>query len=84
MTSPFVSGLCLLQALTGDSSITAVTLANLTHLKPVPGESHVRNQRWYMHGSLTQEVAAAVINLLKDMTLVSMRERHTDMHTQEK
>ena len=31
-----------------------------------------------MHGSLTQEVAAAVINLLKDMTMVSERERERE------
>ena len=61
-------GTNVLQALTGDSTISAATLACLTNPKPVPGETTVRNQRWYLRGSISKEVGSEVVTLLKDMT----------------
>ena len=61
-------GTNVLQSLTGDSSISAATLASLTNPKPVPGETTVRNQRWYLRGSVEKEVGSAVVELLKGMT----------------
>ncbi|XP_019855060.1 PREDICTED: E3 ubiquitin-protein ligase MYCBP2-like isoform X1 [Amphimedon queenslandica] len=59
----------ILQKLTGDSTITAaVTLAALKNPKPVAGETHVRPLRWYLQGSIEQEVAIEIVKLLKDMT----------------
>lgn len=60
----------VLQALTGDSGATAVTLAALTNPMSVPGEGSVRAERWYLCGSMVQEVAAEVVKLLKSMTEV--------------
>ena len=60
-----------LQKLTGDSTITAaVTLAALKNPKPVAGEAHVRTLRWYLQGSIEQEVAIEIVKLLKDMMKV--------------
>lgn len=61
-------GTNVLQALTGDSTISAATLACLAHPKPVPGETSIRNQRWYLRGSINKEVGSEVVMLLKDMT----------------
>ena len=61
-------GTNVLQALTGDSNISAATLASLTNPKPVPGETTVRSQRWYLRGSVDKEVGSAVVELLKAMT----------------
>ena len=58
----------ILQVLTGESSITALTLACLVSPKPVPGETTVKSQRWYLKGDVSQEVAGEVIKLLKDMS----------------
>ena len=66
-------GTSVLHTLTGDSGATAVTLASLTSPKPVPGEGSVRDLRWYLHGSMDQEVAAEVMKLLKNMTEVGPR-----------
>ena len=57
----------VLQQLTGESSITALTLACLVNPKPVPGETTVKAQRWYLKGTISQEVASEVVKLLKDM-----------------
>lgn len=61
-------GTNVLQALTGDSTISAATLACLTNPKPVPGETTIRNHRWYLKGSIEKEVGSEVVVLLKDMT----------------
>jgi hypothetical protein len=61
-------GTNVLQSLTGDSNISAATLACLTNPKPVPGETTVRSQRWYLRGSVDKEVGSAVVELLKAMT----------------
>ena len=65
-------GTNILQALTGDSTVSAVTLANLANPSPVPGETTIRNQRWYLRGSIDNEVASEVVKLLKDMTKGSL------------
>ena len=57
----------ILQALTGVSSISAITLATLINAKPVPGETTVKAQRWYLKGAVSQEIASEVVKLLKDM-----------------
>ena len=57
----------MLQALTKESGASGVTLASLTSPKPVPGEGSVNHMRWYLHGSMDQEVAAEVVKLLKAM-----------------
>lgn len=57
----------ILQLLTGESSITALSLACLVNPKPVPGETTVKAQRWYLKGIVSQEVASEVVKLLKDM-----------------
>ena len=44
----------ILQVLTGDSGVSAVTLASLVSPKPVPGETTVRAQRWYLKGTIPQ------------------------------
>lgn len=62
----------ILQLLTGESSITALTLANLVNPKPVPGETTVKAQRWYLKGVVSQEVASEVVKLLKDMITGSL------------
>ena len=61
-------GTNVLQALTGDSTISAATLACLANPKPVPGETSIKNQRWYLQGSIHKEVGSEVVTLLKDMT----------------
>ena len=64
---------CPLNYATGDSTISAVTLASLANnAKPVPGETTVRTQRWYLRGAISQEVAKEVAKLLKDMTAGSL------------
>ena len=50
--------------------MAAVTLATLKDPKPVVGEAHVRGQRWYLQGSIEQEVAIEIVKLLKDMMKV--------------
>ena len=45
-------------------------LATLKDPKPVVGEAHVRGQRWYLPGSIEQEVAIEIVKLLKDMMKV--------------
>ena len=57
----------ILQLLTGESSITALSLACLVNPKPVPGETTAKAQRWYLKGVVSQEVASEVVKLLKDM-----------------
>ena len=57
----------IFKLLTGESSITALSLACLVNPKPVPGETTVKAQRWYLKGVVTQEVASEVVKLLKDM-----------------
>lgn len=57
----------IIQILTGESSITAITMDKLINPKPVSGETTIRAQRWYLKGSISQEVAGEVIKLLKDM-----------------
>ena len=57
-------GSSVLQAITKDSGTSGVTLAGLTSPKPVPGDN---NMRWYLHGTVDQEVAAEVVKLLKAM-----------------
>ena len=60
-------GANILHSLTGDSTISAATLACLVNPKPVPGETTIKNQRWYLKGSINQEVGSEVVKLLKDM-----------------
>ena len=62
----------IIQVLTGESSITAITMDKLTNPKPVPGETTIRAQRWYLKGGVSQEVAGEVIKLLKDMVKGSL------------
>ena len=57
-----------LQVLTGEGGVSALTLATLVNPKPVPGETTVKSQRWYLKGSISHEVANEVVKLLKDMT----------------
>ena len=52
--------------------MAAVTLATLKDPKPVVGEAHVRGQRWYLQGSIEQEVAIEIVKLLKDMMKVKI------------
>ena len=61
-------GTNVLQALTGHSNISAATLACLTNPKPVPGEMSIKNQRWYLRGSIGKEVGSEVVGLLKEIT----------------
>ncbi len=62
----------IIQVLTGVSSITAIMMDKLTNPKPVPGETTIRAQRWYLKGSVSHEVAEEVIKLLKDMVKGSL------------
>ena len=62
----------ILQALTGESSVSAITLGCLVSPKPVPGETTVKAQRWYLRGAVSQEVAREVVKLLKNMTKGSL------------
>lgn len=62
----------ILQLLTGENSITALSLACLVNPKPVPGETTVKAQRWYLKGGVSQEVASEVVKLLKDMITGSL------------
>ncbi len=62
----------IIQVLTGESSITAITMDKLINPKPVSGETTIRAQRWYFKGSISQEVASEVIQLLKDMVKGSL------------
>ena len=57
----------ILKLLTGESSITALSLACLVNPKPVPGETTVKALRWYLKGTISQEVASEVVKLLKEM-----------------
>ncbi len=62
----------ILQALTGENSVSAITLGCLVNPKPIPGEAVVKAQRWYLRGAISQEVANEVVKLLKDMTKGSL------------
>ena len=62
----------ILQQLTGESGITALSLACLVNPKPVPGETTIRVQRWYLKGTVSREVASEVVKLLKDMITGSL------------
>ena len=57
----------LIQILTGASNITALTLAHLVNPKPVPGETAIKSQRWYLKGTIDKEIASEIVKLLKDM-----------------
>ncbi len=57
----------IIQILTGEGSISAITMDKLIKPKPVPGETTIRAQRWYLKGRVSQDVAKEVIHLLKDM-----------------
>ena len=50
--------------------MTAVTLACLKDPKTVAGEATVKSQRWYLNGTVVQDVAAEVMQLLREMTKV--------------
>ena len=47
-----------------------MTLSCLKNPKTVSGEASVKNQRWYLKGTIGKEIAAEVAKLLKDMTRV--------------
>ena len=64
------------QALTGESSISAVTLGCLKNPKTVAGEGTVKSQRWYLKGGVGQDIAAEVMKLLRDMTKVKREKSH--------
>lgn len=58
----------VLKAFTGESGVSAITIASLVNPKTVPGEAVVRGQRWYLRGGVSREVANEVVKLLKEMT----------------
>ena len=58
----------VLQALTGETGVSAISLASIVNHKTVAGEATVRAQRWYLRGGVAREVANEVVKLLKEMT----------------
>ena len=52
--------------------MASVTLVTLKDPKPVVGKAHVRGQRWYLQGSIKQEIAIEIVKLLKDMMKVKI------------
>ncbi len=62
----------ILQALTGESSVSAITLGCLVNPKLLSSETAARAKRWYLRGTISQEVANEVVKLLKDMTKGSL------------
>ena len=59
-----------MQTLTGESAVSAVTLSCLKNPKTVSGEAIVKTQRWYLQGTIGQDIAAEVMKLLREMTKV--------------
>lgn len=50
--------------------MSAIRLVSLKNPKTVAGEGTVKNQRWYLQGTVGQDIAAEVMKLLREMTKV--------------